>query len=132
MGVFYNIVPYDSGYYYLAQAKNGEYFINHKAYALPKDSRILIFKTNEEAERYIVKYLDPNVYTTEKVWRSDEYLCDECGMGLLLHCIVGSDQTESGMEELLGVCRNENCKEKWSIARTADGDLVSMERWKCE
>ena len=129
MAVFYTIVPYDSGYYYLAQSADGEYFINHKAYNRPRGSRILIFSTLEETEKYIADNLDPNVYTAEKVWRSDEYLCGDCGTGLLLHCVVGSDQTQSGHEELLGVCRNENCKEKWSIARTANGDLVSMERW---
>ena len=145
MSTLYHIAPKNDGYHILARGKAGNYFLISKESKGMNWKGELVFKTEEEAQKYIeTNSLED--YRPEKFWRIDNppkkrhkpmttkldilpiLHCPDCGHSLRWMCAVGADESVSGYAETLYHCTNDECMSDFEVTRFSDGKFIQMVR----
>jgi hypothetical protein len=151
MPTLYHIKPNNDGYHILGCSMTGNYFLINKDSSDIGWRGELIFKSEEETQKYIDTHNLTKDYMPEKFWRAEptyqepdaikearEMLakanikikkpmcCPDCGHSLRCMCTVGADESHSHFSESLYHC--ENCLCDYNIVRDADGRFVKMTR----
>ena len=67
----YNIVPINDGCTYLCRDENNNFYLQHK---IILDPNRLYFDTSEQAQEYILMYLDKTKYKAEWFSIDEDYL----------------------------------------------------------
>ena len=112
MAILYHIVPKDSGYFIVGKNQEGIECLLHKAQPIGENIE-LVFYSEDDAKHYLENNLTlEGEYKVEEFWRSDAFICPNCGGALEVDRInrLGDSEVEYAC-----VCRNKSCGANWLI-----------------
>lgn len=125
MNIFYHIVPRGDGYHYLCRNKANEFYLASKNTDGKSDTK-LMFNTAAEAQDFIDKHFEKDLYIPEGYGQVYRFYCPECER---LLTIEGVYNDSCGIVNFICSCENENCLMDWVVTTTSSGKFYEIKRF---